>query len=247
MRPSRLFRSCVFLLLSALGMLLPAHAAMAITPQEMVQVQASRATSSLMMLRGEGFQTRQLEILEADLGALNKAVAELPQGSESLSKAHEELVKQIRLGISFGPNEEDMPWRYPSDLSLALLAVLSEARKLAEPGQSELAAQVEYLSVQYMSRAYLGSFETAREQPDTYLGQDERKIVPAVDQELKSLSVKDNPELNKLITRWDYLRAALVDLNSQSNTLQSASGRPFAPLTVYRHTRSFTNQWMAKN
>ncbi|WXL25936.1 hypothetical protein WG219_00135 [Ectopseudomonas mendocina] len=243
MRPFAFFRPLMLLLVTATVSI---QSALAITPQEQVQVQASRATSSLMMLRGEGFQSRQLETLEADLSALNKAVAELPQGSEGLNKAHAELVKQIRLGLSFGPNEEDMPWRYPSDLSLALLAVLSEARKLAEPGQSELAAQVEYLSVQYMSRSYLGSFETAREQPDTYLGQDERKIVPAVDEELKKLSVKDNPELNKLITRWDYLRAALVDLNSQSNTLQSASGRPFAPLTVYRHTRSFTNQWMAK-
>jgi hypothetical protein len=27
--------------------------------------------------------------------------------------------------------------------------------------------------------------------------------------------------------------------------LQSASGRPFAPMTVYRHTRSLTDQWMA--
>jgi hypothetical protein len=246
MRQFVLIRSLTLTLLAVAAALLPLRAALAVTPQEQLQVQASRATSSLLMLRGEGFQSRHMETLEADLKALDSALAALPQSSDGLKKAHQALVDQIRQGVAFGPNEEDLPWRYPEQLSQALLNVLSETRKLAEPGSSELAAQVEYLSVQYMSRSYMGSFEIAREQTDTYLGQDERKIVPAVDAELKKLTVKENPELNKLITRWDYLRAALVDLNSQSNTLQSASGRPFAPLTVYRHTRSFTSQWMAK-
>jgi len=49
----------------------------------------------------------------------------------------------------------------------------------------------------------------------------------------------------KLQTRWTYLRTALADMNSQSNTLQSVSGRPFAPITVDRHTRAMTAQWMA--
>lgn len=243
MRPLSFFRPLLLLILVTC---MPMQSALAITAQEMVQVHASRATSSLMLLRGEGFQTRHMEILEADLNALNQAIAELPGSNDNLKKAHEELVKQIRLGVSFGPNEEDMPWRYPSELSQSLVALLTEVRKLAEPGSSELAARVEYLGVQYISRSYLGSFEIARENPEVYVGQDERKIVPAVDEELKKLSPQGNPELSKLTARWDYLRAAMIDLNSVNNNLQSISGRPFAPLTIYRHTRSFTNHWMAK-
>ncbi|MNE83434.1 hypothetical protein D3C80_1802510 [compost metagenome] len=96
-----------------------------------------------------------------------------------------------------------------------------------------------------MSRSYLGSFEIAREQTDSYLGQDERKLVPAVDGELAALDAQANPDWRKVTVRWEYLKAALTDLNSQSNTLSSVSGRAFAPMTVYRHTRALTEQWMA--
>ncbi|MDP3814485.1 hypothetical protein [Pseudomonas sp.] len=244
MRFKSLFRPLVIWTLGLFAGLLPLAFAEAATPQEQVQVQASRVTSSLMLLRGEGFQKKHQEALETDLQALAGAVQSLPQGSDTLRSAHQELVVQIRRGVAFGPGEEDMPWRYPEELSKALLGVLDQARKLAAAGDSELAAKLEYLSVQYLSRSYFGNFEIAREQTDTYLGQDERKLVPAVDSELAALDPKAHAELGKLKTRWEYLKAALNDLNSQSSALQSASGRPFAPITVYRHTRAFTEQWM---
>lgn len=245
MRSTTLFRPLLLAVIGMLAGLSPLTYAQAVTPHEEVQVQASRVTSSLMLLRGEGFQKKHQDALETDLQALAAAVQSLPQSSDALRSAHQELVVQIRRGVAFGPKEEDLPWRYPEELSKALLSVLEEARKLAGPDDSELAAKLEYLSVQYLSRSYLGSFETAREQPDTYLGQDERKIVPSVDAQLAALDGKTDPQVGKLKTRWDYLKAALVDLNSQSSALQSASGRPFAPITVYRHTRSLTTQWMA--
>ena len=99
--------------------------------------------------------------------------------------------------------------------------------------------------MQYLSRAYIGSFEIAREQPDTYLGQDERHLVPAIDAQLAELDGKRDPLLAKLKTRWDFLRVALQDMNSASNNLTTASGRPFAPIMVDRHTRSLSDQWMA--
>jgi hypothetical protein len=238
MRPTPLSRSLLLAVIGLLAGLSPLTFAQAVTPQEQVQVQASRVTSSLMLLRGEGFQKKHQDALETDLQAFAAAVQSLPQSSDGLRSAHQELVVQIRRGVAFGPNEEDMPWRYPEDLSKALLGVLEQTRKLSGADDSELSAKLEYLSVQYLSRAYFGNFETAREQPDTYLGQDERKIVPSVDAQLAAL-------VGKLKTRWDYLKAALLDLNSQSSALQSASGRPFAPITVYRHTRSLTTQWMA--
>ena len=245
MRSTTLSSSLWLCLIGLLASLSPLAVAQAVTLHEQVQVQASRVTSSLMLLRGEGFQKKHQEALETDLQALAAAVQSLPQSSDALRSAHQDLVVQIRRGVAFGPSEDDMPWRYPEELSKALLGVLGETRKLAGPNDSELSAKLEYLSVQYLSRAYFGNFETAREQPDTYLGQDERKIVPSVDAQLAALDSKADPQLGKLKTRWDYLKAALVDLNSQSSALQSASGRPFAPITVYRHTRSLTTQWMA--
>jgi hypothetical protein len=247
MRNMPFFRQISLCLLGTLACLAPLAFAEAVSQQEHVQVQASRATSSLMLLRGEGFQKKHQDTLDADLQALAGAVQSLPQGSDALRSAHQELVAQIRRGVAFGPDEADMPWRYPEDLSKALLGLLQEARQLSPEGDSELAAKLEYLSVQYLSRAYLGNFEIAREQTDTYLGQDERKLVPAVDSELTVLDAKADPDLAKLKVRWEYLKAALNDLNSQSSALQSASGRAFAPMTVYRHTRALTQQLMAMN
>lgn len=245
MRNKPFFRHLFLCLFGTLACLAPLAFAAAVSPQEQIQVQASRATSSLMLLRGEGFQKKHLNTLEADLQALAGAIQSLPQGSDALRSAHQELVLQIRRGVAFGPKEEDLPWRYPEDLSKALLTVLHEARQLSPEGDSELAAKLEYLSVQYLSRSYLGSFEIAREQTDSYLGQDERKLVPAVDGELAALDAQANPDWRKVTVRWEYLKAALTDLNSQSNTLSSVSGRAFAPMTVYRHTRALTEQWMA--
>ncbi|MCU1719085.1 hypothetical protein [Pseudomonas sp. 5P_3.1_Bac2] len=244
MRTTVKLRSPLLAVFTLILSLLPFAAAHAITPAELVQVQASRVTSSLMLLRGEGFQSKHLETLEADLQSLSAAISALPQPSAELNKAHQDLVSKIRQGVAFGPKEEDMPWRYPEELSRALLEVLNAARKLGESDDQESVAKLEYLSTQYLSRAYFGNFEIAREEPDAYVGQDEREIVPAIDAYMAQLDGKNNPQVGKLKTRWDYLKAALVDLNSQSNTLQSASGRPFAPTTVQRHTRALSNQWM---
>lgn len=246
MRSKPLSRKVFLWLLGLFVCLSPLAFAEAVSPQEQIQVHASRATSSLMLLRGEGFQKAHQQRLEADLAALAGAMQGLPQGSAALTGSHQALVTQLRAGVSYGPGEDNVPWRFPEDLSRALRDFLNAARSL--PGaedRSELAAKIEYLAVQYLARSYLGTFEIAREQPDTYLGQDERLLLPAIDAELAALDAKANPQLSKLRTRWGYLRAALADMNSQSNALASVSGRPFAPITVDRHARSLTTQWMA--
>lgn len=240
-----LFRKLVVWTLGLLASLSPLAFAEAVSPQEQVQVHASRATSSLLLLRGEGFQKVHQARLESDIQALAAALQSLPQPSEALRSSHRELVTQLRRGVSFGPNEDDVPWGYPQELSKALRDFLHAARQQPREGASELSAKVEYLAVQYLSRAYIGTFEIAREQPDTYLGQDERLLVPAVDAELATLDAEPSPALAKLKVRWGYLKAALSDMNSKSNTLASVSGRPFAPTTVDRHSRAMTQQWMA--
>ncbi|MEX6502041.1 hypothetical protein [Pseudomonas zhanjiangensis] len=228
-----------------LASLAPLAYAEAVSPQEQVQVYASRATSSLLLLRGEGFQKNHQARLESDIQTLAAALQGLAQSSDALRSSHLQLVTQLRRGVSFGPNEEDVPWGYPQELSKALRDFLHAARQLPREGESELSAKIEYLAVQYLSRSYIGTFEIAREQPDTYLGQDERLLVPAVDQELALLDDQQDPRIAKLKMRWEYLKAALSDMNSKSNTLASVSGRPFAPTTVDRHSRAMTSQWMA--
>jgi len=220
--------------------------AAAMTAAEQVQVYASRATSSLLLVRGEGFQEEHLQRLEKDIADLETSAQAAMSASSEIPGLTTKLVTQLRLGVSFGPNEDNMPWEYPQDLAKALRELLTVARGVpnADP-LGELPAQVEYLAVQYLSRSYIGSFEIAREQPDNYVGQDERILVPQIDKELGSLDGKANPAVAKLQTRWKFLRAALMDMNSGSNALASASGRAFAPTTVDRHARSMTGQWMS--
>lgn len=238
-------RACLWTL-GLIASLVPLSFAEAVSLPEQLQVHASRATSSLLLLRGEGFQKAHLQRLETDLAALAADMQGLP-GSAELNQAHQALATQLRNGVSYGPGDEHVPWRYPEDLSRALRDFLGSARALpgADADGSELAAKVEYLGVQYLARAYMGTFEIAREHPETYLGQDERLLLPAIDAQLQPLDDKADPQLAKLKMRWGYLRAALADMNSKSNTLISVSGRPFAPITVDRHTRALSTQWMA--
>lgn len=246
MRRKALLRHAFLWSLGLLAWLSPNAFAEAVTAQEQIQIHACRATSSLMLLRGEGFQKTHQQRLEADLAALAGALQSLPQRSAELTSRHQELVTQLRNGVSYGPGEDSVPWRYPEDLSRSLREFLSAARALpSTDSPREVAAKIEYLGVQYLSRAYIGSFEIAREQPGTYLGQDERLLLPLIDAELEALDDTADPQVARLKTRWGYLRTALADMNSQSNTLQSISGRPFAPITVDRHARALTAQWMA--
>lgn len=248
MRRKALLRHAFLWSLGLVASLAPFSFAEAISPPQQLQVHASRATSSLLLLRGEGFQKVHLQRLEMDLDALAAVMQAQPSNAE-LQQAHQALVTQLRNGVSYGPGEEQVPWRYPEDLGRSLRDFLVSARALpgTETDGSELAAKVEYLGVQYLARAYMGNFEIAREHPETYLGQDERLLLPAIDAQLQPLEDKTDPQVAKLKMRWGYLRTALADMNSKSNTLVSVSGRPFAPIAVDRHTRAMSSQWMALN
>lgn len=245
MNRNPLIRLCFSLFIGIAASLSAVAQAAAMTAAEQVQVYASRATSSLLLVRGEGFQEEHLTRLEKDIADLETSAQAAVSASSEIPGLTTKLVTQLRLGVSFGPNEDNMPWEYPQDLAKALRELLTVARGVPDADPlGELPAQVEYLAVQYLSRSYIGSFEIAREQPDNYVGQDERILVPQIDKELGSLDGKANPAVAKLQTRWKFLRAALMDMNSGSNALASASGRAFAPTTVDRHTRSMTGQWM---
>ncbi|MBH9344876.1 hypothetical protein I5K76_24345, partial [Pseudomonas aeruginosa] len=156
---------------------------------------------------------------------------------------------RIRDGAASGPPAPDRPGRYPPQRSRALRDFLNlGARQVppTPPGQPlplwQLPARVEYLSLQYLARAYLGGLEIAREQPRDYLGQDESVLVPLIDRRIALLVANSaNPAgLKKLENRWEYLSQALRDLNSKSSALVSASGRPWAPIIVDRPARALS-------
>ncbi|EWC43159.1 hypothetical protein GFL09_14755 [Pseudomonas stutzeri] len=243
---NRFTRFWLLLILAMLPGFTEAAQAEPIAPLQSMQIHANRATSSLLLYRGEGFQKAHLMRLEADIQALNAALLDVPAPTSALRESHQALQARLREGASFGYEEDDMPWGWPLQLSKALRDFLSAVREQqGADARAELPAKVEYLAVQYLSRAYIGSFEIAREQPDTYLGQDERGLVPAIDAQLAELDDKHDPALARLKTRWDFLKVALEDMNSGSNNFTTASGRPFAPITVDRHARSLSDQWMA--
>ena len=235
----------VVLLIGWLPSLLnPVHA-QTFTALESMQVHANRATSSLLLYRGAGFQQAHLKRLESDLSALNTALGNHPGTNDELRALHQILQDTLREGAGFGREEEDVPWGWTLQMSKALRDFLSAVRnQQGADAQAELPAKVEYLTVQYLSRAYIGSFEIAREQPETYLGQDERRLVPSIDEQLAVLDGKANPAVARLKTRWTFLKTALADMNSGSNSFNTASGRAFAPIMVDRHARSLSDQWM---
>ena len=244
--PHRKWIWMAIVLASLLPDLFATAEAQTFTALESMQIHANRATSSLLLYRGEGFQKAHLARMEADLAALSDAVASFPGVNDKLRASHQTLQNTLRQGAGFGRNEDDVPWGWPLEMSKALRDFLTAVRsQQGADVRAELPAKVEYLAVQYLSRAYVGSFETAREQPDTYLGQDERRLVPAIDEQLAALDSRSNPAVARLKTRWEFLKVALVDMNSGNNSFNTASGRPFAPIMVDRHARSLSDQWMA--
>ncbi|MEE9102909.1 hypothetical protein VXJ36_22115 [Pseudomonas nitroreducens] len=214
-----------------------------------LQVYTCRSINSLLLLRGEGFQEEHAAQLEKDLATLDQAVKTYPKSDEALKKAHAAFVTQIRNGVSYGPKEEDLPWRYNQELSRAVRDLLSQIERFvpasADANQIplwQLPVRVEFLATQYLGRAYLSGLELAREQSQEYLGQDERVLVPLLSQRIEQLP--DSDATKKLRTRWEYLSKALQDMNSRSNTVVSASGRPWAPIIVERNARAVSGQLM---
>jgi len=102
--------------LAGAGMALAAELA----PIDQVQVHACRATSSLLLYRGEGFQETHKDRFEADLQALDAALQAVPQPSDGLRQKYRALVTQLQQGVSYGHNEEDVPWRFPQELAKSL-------------------------------------------------------------------------------------------------------------------------------
>ncbi|MCJ8169476.1 hypothetical protein [Atopomonas sediminilitoris] len=234
-------RCCVAIALSVLTF--AAHSAD--TPYDLFQAEACQAVNSLLLYRGEGTQAKHAERLQQDLQTLSTQLAGLPSSTSKLASKHAELERLLRQGLTFGPSEEDMPWAYPEDLAEALrqtlLATIEASGGEAVNGLSQ---RIEYLTVQYLYRAYFGLFEALRERPDLYLGQTDTVLIASIEEALTDKA--KNPQLQdgKAQARWKFLKVALSDMNSDDGAVMvgTRSGRPYAPLIVDRHSRALTER-----
>ncbi|HBO5078003.1 TPA: hypothetical protein L4W64_004871, partial [Pseudomonas aeruginosa] len=129
-RPALFAVLCLYCLLLAL----PARATLDDQQRalQQLQVQACRAVGSLLLLRGEGFQEQHAAQLEKDLASLDRALAAAPEGV-LLRQGEKTLVARIREGAAYGPREEDLPWRYPQQLSRALRDFLNLVERQVPP------------------------------------------------------------------------------------------------------------------
>lgn len=207
---------------------------------EQAQIYACRAASSFMIYRGEGLQPEHAQQLQSDLQHLQDVTQPLlAQGDAALNSALKGLVAQLQEGLQYGPEEEDLPWAYPSNLSKNLRSFL-KASMDAEQRQglsSGVSPKIQYLMTQYIYSAYFGLFEISRESPDIYLGQTEVQLIPQIDAAVAADSQSTDA---KTRSRWKFLKTALADMDSSVSSNATRSKRPFAPLMVDRQGRSLT-------
>ena len=199
------------------------------------QIWACRAVSSLLLVRGEGHQQDHIERMHQDLVNASSQLQQAGKMNHSaIRESFDALRDVLNQGVDAGPGEESLPWRYPQWLSQSLSAFLlaTESDMPADTKGLELVA-LEFLTVQYLSKSYIGTYELPREHKDRYIGQDEVILVPIIDAYMNSESLS-----NKDIARWQFIRKALADLNSRASTWASVSGKPFVPLMVDYYVRS---------
>lgn len=224
--------------------------------RDSAEVTAIRATSSLLLWRGEGFQAEHLLRLEGDMANLKQLM-----GPGVASDPGVELLRQLEIGVSLCQGRNCMSSNYPNELAHALRAFLIERQSKKKTSKTEQAAtSLEYLALQYISRSYIDPFvidanlfqarafspgySYADGKPDSagYVASDERQLLPEIDGVVSQLVASSD---NSNAARWEYLRAALSDMNSGGLVDMTSSGRAFAPLMVDRYTRRLTSWLMS--
>ena len=198
------------------------------------QIWSCRAVSSLLLVRGEGHQQQHIERMHQDLANARTQLQRANQsGNKVIQQRLNTLTKLLNQGIEAGPEEDSLPWRYPQWLAQALSELLLAIENtLPEQSPHMERVALEFLTVQYLSNSYIGTYEPSREHPDLYIGQDEVILVPIIDQYMQAAELA-----SKDMARWQFIRKALADLNSRSSTWASVSGKPFVPLMVDYHVR----------
>ena len=199
------------------------------------QIWACRAVSSLLLVRGEGHQQQHVDRMNQDFVNTSSQLQQAGKMDDpTIRESFDTLREVLNQGVEAGPNEEDLPWRYPQWLSQALSQfLLAIEENLSDEAKGMELVALEFLTVQYLSKSYIGTYELPREHNDQFIGQDEVILVPVIDKYMASESLS-----NKDVARWQFIRKALADLNSRSSTWASVSGKPFVPLMVDYYVRT---------
>lgn len=217
---------------------------------ELLQLNACRSVGSFLSLRGEGLQPEHLQVLLRDTEQLQASFAAIdPAQHESLRQPYARLLASLEEGLSYGPSEDDLPWRYPEQLSRALVDLLRAADGLDEGshgGPLMSAIKLELLGAQYAAQAYLGYFEATPGADGSYLSLGEQQLLVELDTAmavaLPQLAQSSPDQGRRAQADWRYLRMALDDFDRAGRARLGRSGRPLAPLMVGRHTRGMSER-----
>jgi len=217
---------------------------------ELVQLNACRSINSFLLMRGEGVQDADVATFEQDLQGLTASFEHLPPDQHSaLAPSYQYLLSVLAEGRRYGPHEDDMPWRYPSELGQALLTFLEAAdQRSAELSDPLLhtALKLEFLALQYSALAYFGYLDVNPLRGERYVNQNETVLLPELDAEmahaLPLMEQRQPQQASRLQANWSYVRAALGDFNSGKSGRVGNSGKPLAPLVTSRHARYLTEQ-----
>lgn len=217
---------------------------------ELLQLHACRSVGSFLSLRGEGLQPEHQQVLRRDTEQLQASFAAIdPAQHESLQQPYARLLASLEEGLSYGPSEDDLPWRYPEQLSRALVDLLRAADGLdGDRHDASLlsAIKLELLATQYAAQAYLGYFEATPGADGSYVSQGEQQLLAELDtsmaQLLPLMAASAADQGRRASADWRYLRMALGDFDRAGRARLGRSGRPLAPLMVGRHARGMSER-----
>jgi hypothetical protein len=217
---------------------------------ELLQINACRTVSSFLSLRGEGPQSELQARLEHDRALLQAGFDGLGTAwREPLGAPYAELLARLDEGLGYGPAEDDLPWRYPGELSRALVDLLKVAEQLDEGDADPLlmsALQLELLNTEYAALAYLGYFEATRDADRFNPSKSEQQLLRELDDGMAAalplLGQTGADQGRRAQADWRYLRMALSDFDSNGRARLGRSGKPLAPLMVGRHARGMSER-----
>jgi len=217
---------------------------------ELLQLHACRSVGSFLSLRGEGQQPEHLQALRRDTAQLQASFDDL-EGAlrEPLQEPYARLLATLQEGLTYGPSEDDLPWRYPQQLSRALVDLLRAADGLDDGARDGLlmsAIKLELLGAHYAAQAYLGYFEATPGADGSYVSQGEQQLLAELDAAMAmavpQLAQRAPDQGRRARADWRYLHMAFDDFDRAGRARLGRSGRPLAPLMVGRHTRGMSER-----
>ncbi|WP_430461532.1 hypothetical protein ACQUQU_01780 [Thalassolituus sp. LLYu03] len=180
--------------------------------------------SDVILFRGEQFNGEYLSRFRDEEHRTRTNV-----GHSELSRHTNDLLNYLTLVVDM-KHDELFPWKMTSEVSARITPILLLMPEMPVT-DADIARLIAYLNMQYVFRAYVGTYELPRELNMSYLSWDETDLVPVID---KYLTSGDEARY----ARWNFLKKSFLDMNSANATLVTVSGRPYAPVVVDFHSRA---------